>query len=364
MAVDGFEPTRLTLARRRRGWSRAELAKRAKLAPRTINAYEGGEKAPGAEARAALVQALGFPDAFFGGDPVEHLDKEAVTFRALSRTTKSTREKALSAVSLAFILADRIADEFNLPALNLPDLHPTSEPEVAAEALRVHWGLGDKPIANMVQLLEAHGVRVFSLAENTRDIDGISTWRGNTPYVFLNTLKSPERSRFDAAHELGHIVLHRHGVAAGRHVEHEANAFASAFLMPKSSVFAHVPGSRTVTGIVAAKRVWGISTGALAHRLHRLGLLTDWHYTMLCKQIQAAGYRDEEPNSMPRELSAIWPQVFWALKERNVSRADYARGLSFPLDELRGLVFQLVLSADPSNTLPHAKSAAPLQLLR
>ena len=55
----------------------------------------------------------------------------------------------------------------------------------------------------MLHVLEAKGVRVFSLAENTRNVDAFSSWREERPFVFLNMQKTAERSRFDAAHELG-----------------------------------------------------------------------------------------------------------------------------------------------------------------
>ena len=85
----------------------------------------------------------------------------------------------------------------------------------------------------MIKLLESKGVRVFSLAENTKNVDAFSCWRNDVPYIFLNTFKSADRSRLDAAHELAHLVLHRHGgPRQGREAEIEANSFASSFLMP------------------------------------------------------------------------------------------------------------------------------------
>jgi len=51
----------------------------------------------------------------------------------------------------------------NLPKPNLPLLRGV-EPETAAEMLRQKWSLGQRPIKNMIHLVEAHGVRVFSLA--------------------------------------------------------------------------------------------------------------------------------------------------------------------------------------------------------
>lgn len=50
----------------------------------------------------------------------------------------------------------------------------------------------------MIHLLEKHGVKVFFLSENTADIDAFSFWKDNIPYIFLNTKKTGERSRFDA----------------------------------------------------------------------------------------------------------------------------------------------------------------------
>ncbi len=64
--------------------------------------------------------------------------------------------------------------------------------------------------------------------------------------MFLSTDKSGERGRFDAAHELGHLVLHGEHEDPRREdeisqrpcAEAEANRFAAAFLMPRSSVLA------------------------------------------------------------------------------------------------------------------------------
>ncbi|MBK8210507.1 MAG: ImmA/IrrE family metallo-endopeptidase [Rhodospirillales bacterium] len=44
-------------------------------------------------------------------------------------------------------------------------------------------------------------------------VSAFSFWEGGHPFIFLGADKqSAARSRFDAAHELGHLILHR-GVA-------------------------------------------------------------------------------------------------------------------------------------------------------
>jgi hypothetical protein len=46
-------------------------------------------------------------------------------------------------------------------------------------------GLGERRIRNMIHLLEEHGVRIFSLAVNTRTVDAFSLWKDERPFVFL-----------------------------------------------------------------------------------------------------------------------------------------------------------------------------------
>src|ERR1700678_4270171 len=99
-------------------------------------------------------------------------------------------------------------------------VRPHSE---AARILRTEWQLGEKPVSNMIHLLESKGIRVFSLAENTVKVNAYSLWRRGKPYVFLNTFKSAESSRFDAAHELAHLILHQDGSVTGRKAEDQAH---------------------------------------------------------------------------------------------------------------------------------------------
>ena len=173
------------------------------------------------------------------------------------------------------LLNQWIEDRFVLPSANIPNLSQEGNPEAAAVSIRRYWGLGELSIKNTVHLLESKGVRVFSLSVDAVEVDAFSMWRDNTPFIFLNTKKSAEHSRFDAAHELGHLVMHRYGAPQGLDAEREANAFASAFLMPHASVLAHAPRLTTVDHLVKLKKHWNVSVAALAYRLHSVGVLTD-----------------------------------------------------------------------------------------
>ena len=227
----------------------------------------------------------------------------------------------------------------------LPDLRD-SEPEAAAASLRRHWGIGELPIKNLIHLLEANGVRVFSLAIDAAEVDAFSMWREQKPFVFLNTLKNSERSRFDAAHELGHLVLHRHGSPnGGQEIERAANDFASAFLMPRSSVLGYAPKFISIDALLQLKKIWGVSISALTYRMHRLELLTEWQYRELFMQISQRGYRKQEPESLPRETSQVLAKVFAALRSEGVAKSDIAAELHVADADLDEMVFGLVLNS-------------------
>lgn len=338
-----FNPARLGIARRRRRMTSKALADMVGISPVTITRHETGQNEPEPDTIKAFARALKFPEEFFFGDTIDDLPKEAASFRSLTAMSAKEREAALAAGSIAFVVCDWIEQRFNLPAADFIDASFERDPESAARSLRQAWGLGEQPIPNMIKLLESRGVRVFSLAENTKNVDAFSCWRGETPYIFLNTFKSPEHSRFDAAHELGHLILHKHGgPQQGRDAEHEANDFGSNFLMPEDDIRARVPRRISLDGIVRAKRRWRVSAAALAYRLHKLGTLSDWHYRSICIEMNRRGFRDNEPESIEREESIVWRKVLSELWSDKLTKAHIAAELHLPAQEIENLMFGLV----------------------
>jgi Zn-dependent peptidase ImmA (M78 family)/DNA-binding XRE family transcriptional regulator len=338
-----FTPSRLTLARKRRGLMKNKLADLVGVTGRSITAYEAGESEPSDATVAALAKVLRFPPDFFSAPDIDEPLPGAASFRALTKMSAAQRDAALAAGALAVELGTWVEKRFKLPAVDVPELRD-HEPEAAAEALRARWGLGERPIGNVVHLLEAKGVRVFSLAEQCIEVDAFSMWRVSVGYVFLNTQKSAEHGRFDAAHELGHLVLHRHGGPGGRAAEQEANRFASAFLMPRASVLAVAPTYVTVDALIELKKAWGVSVAALAHRLHSLSVVSEWHYRSLCIEIAQRGYRRAEPKGVGREMSMVYKKVFDALRAEGVTKAHLARDLHLSVGDVEALVFGLVLT--------------------
>jgi len=178
----------------------------------------------------------------------------------------------------------------------------------------------------------------------TGDIDAFSLWRETTPFVFLNTMKSAEHSRFEAAHELGHLVLHRKVGSHGKTAEQEANQFASAFLMPQGSILGRAPMLPNLNVLIELKKQWIVSVAALAYRLHGLKLIRDWHYRSLCVEISQLGYRKSEPEGAPPEMSMVLGKVFRILRNEGITKADVARELNYNVEDLDKAIFGLVMT--------------------
>jgi Zn-dependent peptidase ImmA (M78 family)/DNA-binding XRE family transcriptional regulator len=338
-----FNHKRLSLARKRRRLTGKGLAERAGLSAITISRLEKGDNQPDDSTITKLAEVLGFPASFFFGDDPEEIDTRGTSFRSLSKMSAKERNAALSAGSLGLQLSDWVEERFNLPPANLLDLSYETDPEAAARSLRQYWGLGERPVGNMLGLLETHGVRVFSLSENTASVDAFSFWRDDRPFVFLNNFKTAERSIFDTAHELGHLALHKHGgPQSSRFAEREANMFASAFLMPSQDVKSRMPRLITAGVVIKAKARWRVSAMAMAYRLHTLGLLSDWQYKSVCIELGKRGFRTGEPGGVERETSIVWRKVLSQLWSERTTKSEIADSLNLPLDELEGLVWELV----------------------
>lgn len=338
-----FTPERLVLARKRRRMTLAALARESGISAQSLTAYENHRKPPAPETLSSLAATLHYPVSFFKAPPPAEMQPDAVSFRAPSKMSALERDSALSSGAVAASVNAWMEARFKLPEPNVPT-YPHLTPEEAAEQVRAYWGLGEAPVPNVVHLLEANGVRVFSLAPDCLDADAFSTIKSGTPFVFLNTRKTGERGRFDAAHELGHLALHcEHRIPRGRNSEPEANQFASAFLMPRAGITAQQLRNASVERILSAKRKWGVSAMALTYRLRRLELLSEWRHNQTVKELARRGYRSSEPDSsMVRESSQLLAKVFDALRSQGMSPIDVARDIDVFADELNSYVFGLV----------------------
>ncbi|MGA5143265.1 ImmA/IrrE family metallo-endopeptidase [Streptomyces azureus] len=176
-----------------------------------------------------------------------------------------------------------------------------AEIEQAAAKVRSLWSIPSGPVPNVVELLETHGVTVIRLPLDSADVDAFSLPFRDHPVVVLGTDKNDRaRSRFDAAHELAHLVLHGEQIWGVKEVETQAHQFAAAFLMPASDIYGHLPTTVDWSTLFDLKRRWQVSLAALLMRARTLGRISESAYLTAIKTASARGWRRVEPVPLGR----------------------------------------------------------------
>lgn len=333
----------MKVARLRLGLSLTKLAEESTVSLRSLTEYENSQREPSPENLAKLVEHLKVPAPFFEREPIEPVPVEAASFRKLSKATAGRRNAVLASAALTLEFYAEAENRFRLPEPGIPTFDKLA-PAQAAELVRQQWSLGDRPISNLIHLLESKGVRFASLNHEYSDIDAFCFHRDGIPYVFLNTSKSGERQRFDAAHEFGHLVLHSEtdlDTSVSKEREAEANAFASAFLMPSSQVLSQSMAGASVERILRARSYWKVSAMAMTHRLRELHLLSDWQYRSTCISLSERGYRSREPDGIVPETSQLLRKVMYG-HDASLKVRDAASALDVHVGDIRGYVRHLV----------------------
>lgn len=340
-----FHGERLGLARRWRGLTKRELAAGVGVTPAAISQYEAGQSRPRAETLARLALALRLPPAFFGRRPgFSRLVEEEWHFRSLRATRKRDRDRVLAHTAVLASLIEVLERYVELPQINLPeqltdDLNTEAIERAAADVRRL-WNLGEGPIDNMIMLLEGRGCVVTNLVAGTEDLDAFSGWIGKRPFILLASDKdNAERSRFDAAHELGHLLLHHDVNAGSRSAELQAHAFASAFLMPPESIAAELPSRVDFSVYFELKLRWRVNVAALLYRARQVGRLTEPGFRRAMTEMSANCWRTHEPMGGERERPTVVADALDLLwTSRGLSRDQVADALQVTRADLDTLL--------------------------
>lgn len=315
VGTPGFIPERLIEARAaRRISSQKALATLISMTPGSISKWESGTHSPDAEALAILASKLQVRPEFFLR-PVYDSDRP-LFYRTLSSTLVRDLNYQQAQMRWLQEVSDVVGHYVDLPKVDIPDVLDGAsykqlrdeDIERIARELRVHWKLGDGPSPDLVPLLERIGCIVGSIEIGTAKLDGVCSWsrEENRPHILLSTDKmSFPRRQMDAAHELGHAVLHQsvneQELAKNlKEIEAQAFRFASAFLMP-ATTYAYEVGNPSLASLRALKERWRVSIKAQIWRLSQLGLIPDDYKIMLYKLYSAKGWNSGEP------LDDNWP---------------------------------------------------------
>lgn len=304
--VVDFDGRRLSVARRLRRMQRTSLAARTSVTAAAITQFEHGGHPTNAVA-AELALALGVPVEFFRqGLVLTTVPAGAAHFRSLRATPAVSRDQALAFAEIALAVVEVIERYVDLPPvpeiIEPVDDEPSPE-EIAGIAAntRMRLDVGPGPVPHMVRLLEAHGIVALRLPpEIDPRVDAFSTDAGSRPLVLLSPLKDDRaRSRFDAAHELGHLVMHQDVEPGSRIIETHAHQFAAEFLAPTPQLEPDLPRRVDWDALLHAKAKWGISLAALVYRSHAIGLWGEHSYRSANRHLRTQGYPEPGPLGPP-----------------------------------------------------------------
>jgi len=346
VGVDIFNNERLLQARKARGLTAVRLSAIADVSSASISLYEKGTQKPQQDILDRLAKALNVPVSFFFNEI--NIDKpKQIFYRSMSSATKSSRIRVESEYEWVLEVIDYLLNYFDFPTLNLPELDvpdnfkklDAMKIESLAYQLRAYWNLGMGPIANMIRTLESNGLIAWRTAFEAVTLDAFSEFRLPHPLVVLSSDKENYfRSRFDAAHELGHIICHRHvdqstlnTPAEFKLIEQQAHHFAAAFLLPATSFSKdfRVPSLDTFRTL---KPKWNVSIAMQIMRCKQLKLIDGHQEKRMWINLARRKWKKSEPldDSTPAEKpNLINKSINMLIDEKVKTKEQIAIDLSF-----------------------------------
>ena len=287
--VKNFNKDRLVQAKNARGLTSVGLSGLVNISQSSISLYEKGKQNPKQEVIEALARTLNVPVGFFFKE-ISINKPNNLFYRSMAAATKASRMVSEAKYEWTLEAVDYLLNYFDFPEINLPDLEVPSDfkklnsqiIETLATQLREYWTLGEGPILNMVMTLESNGILVWRTKFEAERQDAFSEFRIPHPFVVLSSDKENYfRSRFDAAHELGHLILHRNVDRTTLNtksdfnlIEDQAHLFAGAFLVPENSYFRDL-SSISIDSFRALKPRWNVSIAMQIMRVKHLGMISD-----------------------------------------------------------------------------------------
>ncbi|RJX68643.1 ImmA/IrrE family metallo-endopeptidase [Vibrio sinensis] len=335
--VGGFQPVRLTQARESLGLTKVALATLVNVSAATVTNWENGKQSPECDKLTALSNTLNMPTHWF----LKEIPFESSTpyfYRSLSSATRVARDTTKIKLDWMAEVTSTLGQWFEWPQLRLPEntKHFMAMSEEDIEVLAIEFrqlvGLGNGPIQDVVLAVENAGVICARGDVGYDKMDGVSHWHDHLerPFIFLASDKNNGvRSRFDAAHELGHVILHKH-INKSEHnsttiqlIEKQADFFAGALLLPSDS-FAKDLSKPTLETFLALKRRWKVSIAAMIYRAWQLEIIDDLQKSNLFKRLSVKRWRIREPldDDLPIEEPRILPRAVRMLTDQGVCRKE------------------------------------------
>lgn len=312
--IQGFQQDRLSQILAVRRLTQVQLAAMVGVSPTTISKWRGGDQAPEREALDRLAGVVNVTPEWFTRPTSEKMSLPL--FRSNASAHVAARAMLEGRLEWAQDIAIALMEFVDYPELNLPVRSFTDPEEItdqdiekAACECRELWQLGRVAIQDLALVVEGAGVILIREETGVAQIEGLSAWSTalGRPLILLSADKdNGYRSRFDLAHELGHLILHRHiqrTTDRERHklMEKQAHQFAGACLLPAETFASEVRIPTTLNDLLLLKRRWGVSVGAIIMRLRVLGLLDEEAMSALFKRRASRWGNRAEPGDEDRK---------------------------------------------------------------
>lgn len=342
-AVTFFDGNKLTLARELAGINKTQLARDVSASTAAVSGWESGKKRPSAATVSRLSLRLGVTaDFFVTRNDLPTPSINTPHFRSLRSTTQLTRKQAGAYVNIVNRIVHGLEHFVEFPPLNLPELDFTSrdivdsEPEVAAQELRKHWKLGRDPIVNLLNVAEHNGIIVVYSMPQTVAVDAYSLTQDQHPLIVLNPQKNDYyRQRFDAGHEIGHLVIHQDVEPGSKIVENQADRFSAELLMPSAQIKDELPEKLNVAAwnrLKELKEKWGVSIQALLYRARFLDIMSDVTYRNAMITVTKHGWRRSEPGKIHTlEQPSLLPKARNLLEDEGFTSEQLSQECGVPL---------------------------------
>jgi len=344
VGTPGFVAQRLTEAREARGLAQTALSELTGIKSQSISHYEQGRQSPSPEALLLLCEKLEVPERYFLHAMPGHA-MSGIFFRSLRPQTRAIRVKAERRLSWLKEIAAYLAVHIDLPECAIPD-YPVApdccdsgmEIERVADACRQAFGVGYGPVTGLVTMAENLGC-IISRGICAGEPEGAcSHWGSDRPYILLSGDGCSSRIRFDAAHEIGHLVMHRGlGPEAAdpekhRVLEQQADRFARAFLMP-ARVFGREVWASTVDALLSLRKAWNCPVSAMITRCGEIGAFDADQVRRAAANLARRGWKEaastegEVEGETPRLVARCMRLLIESgAKDRHVVMADLCLG--------------------------------------
>lgn len=311
---------RFTSIRTLKGFKAKEVAELAGIPTATYSRIERNDSYQLTDAQLeSLSLVLGMPPSWFTQEQKANLSETPIHFRKNSKMTRGSEMKVKFIQEFFAEMVAVLNQKVRLVPLLVPQVSPVAySPEHAAQQTRKALRLTDEqPISNVIRSAERLGVFVtvldFDAQLHLVNHDASSAWAtleggDSRPLVLCRVNTSWDRMRLSAAHELGHLVMHRYG--AGVDKEEEAFRFACEYIFPAKTLETQWPGpNATLSQIFPLKSKWGMSLAALIMHAFRNGLIDEHRKANLFAQLSngkdlttGLRWRKREPGYNDRQI--------------------------------------------------------------